>query len=260
MLNLYYRHYLENTINRKNTYRRFAMKFQNCIVPCLIAIFVIAGCASTKVTDRQSTVTGKIARPDHILVYDFTATAADVSGDSALAGHYYDHPTPQTADQIETGRKLGAQIAGELVEEIRGMGMPAERASKGATAQINDILIRGHLVSIIKGSKAKRIGIGLGSGASELKTVVEGYQMTAQGQRKLGSGETDAGGGKTPGAAVGLAMLAATHNPLGLIVSTGVHVYGEKSGSAKIEGRAKQTAKEIGDQLKIRFKQEGWIK
>jgi hypothetical protein len=29
--------------------------------------------------------------------------------------------------------------------------------------------------------------------------------------------------------------------------------------SAKIQGRAKQAAKEVADQLKIRFWEEGWI-
>ena len=238
------------------------MKSHSRIVPCLFAIFVIVivGCASTKVIDHQRIVNEKITRPDHILVYDFVATTADMPADSALAGHYSDHSKPQTAEQIEIGRKLGAQIAEELVEEIHAMGMPAERAPKGSTAQINDVLIRGYLISVDEGSEAKRFGIGFGSGASELKTVVEGYQKTAQGRRKLGSAETDASGGKTPGAAVGLAALVATHNPLGLIVSTGMHLYGEKSGSAKVEGRAKQTAKEIADHLKIRFEQEGWIK
>ena len=42
------------------------------------------------------------------------------------------------------------------------------------------------------------------------------------------------------------AMLLVTHNPLGLIVSTGMKVYGEETGSSKVEGRAKATAKEIG--------------
>jgi hypothetical protein len=36
-------------------------------------------------------------------------------------------------------------------------------------------------------------------------------------------------------------------------------VYGEESGSSTIEGRVKQTVKEISDQLKTRFQQEGWI-
>lgn len=83
--------------------------------------------------------------------------------------------------------------------------------------------------------------------------------MTAQGLRLLGSGSTDATGNKTPGAVVGLATLIATHNPVGLIVSTGMKVYDEKSGSGKVEGRAKQTAKEISDQLKKRFEEQGWL-
>jgi hypothetical protein len=70
----------------------------------------------------------------------------------------------------------------------------------------------------------------------------------------------NAGGSKTPGAAVGLGLLLITHNPVGLVVSSGVKAYGEVSGSATIEGRAKATAKEIADQLKIRFEQQSWIK
>jgi hypothetical protein len=153
---------------------------------------------------------------------------------------------------------VGAQIATKLVELIRAMGMPAEHVST-AQPQINDIVLRGYLLSVDEGSAAKRVGIGLGSGASDLKVAVEGFQMTAQGLRKLGSGKSDAGGSKTPGTAVGLATLLATHNPAGLIVSTGMKVYGEASGKSKIEGRADQTAKEIADILKKRFQEQGWI-
>jgi hypothetical protein len=90
--------------------------------------------------------------------------------------------------------------------------------------------------------------------------AVEGLQMTPQGLRLLGSGSTNAEGNKTPGGVVGLATLIATHNPAGLIISTGMKVYDEKSGSGKVEGRAKQTAKEIADILKKRFEEQGWIK
>ena len=36
-------------------------------------------------------------------------------------------------------------------------------------------------------------------------------------------------------------------------------VYGEESGSSKVTGRAKATAKEISDVLKKRFTDQGWI-
>jgi hypothetical protein len=51
----------------------------------------------------------------------------------------------------------------------------------------------------------------------------------------------------------------ATKNPAGLIVSSGMKVYGEKSGSSKVEGRAKQTGKEIAEVLEKRFKELGWV-
>jgi hypothetical protein len=225
----------------------------------LLAMVFVAGCASTKISDRQEYVTGKLPRPNQIWVYDFVATAADMPSGSVLADHDLSHAAPQTPAQIETGRRLGAEIAAKLVAEIRAMGMPAERGSQSTKPQINDIVLRGYIISFNKGSEAKRIAIGLGDGSSELKTAVEGFQMTADGLRKVGAGDLNASGGKTPGAGVGLAMMLATHNPVGLIVSSGVKAYDEESGKAKIGGRADQTAKEIGDQLKKRFQQEGWI-
>jgi hypothetical protein len=109
------------------------------------------------------------------------------------------------------------------------------------------------------GTPAERLVIGFGAGASELRTAVEGYQITPQGPRKLGSGTVDSGGSKSPGAVLGVAGLAATGNPAGLIISTGIKVYGEESGKSTVEGRAQQTAKEIADVLKQRFQQQGWI-
>ncbi|MEJ2100347.1 MAG: hypothetical protein P8X68_10255 [Desulfobacterales bacterium] len=91
------------------------MKSHNKIVLCLFALLIIAGCASTKVTSRNEQVTGKLPKPAHIWVYDFAATPADVPAESSLAGQYSEHSTPQTAEQIATGRKLGAEIAKELI-------------------------------------------------------------------------------------------------------------------------------------------------
>lgn len=235
------------------------MKPHSRIVSCLFALLVIAGCASTTVTERHEYRGGKIPRPAHIWVYDFAATPAEIPADSALAGKPVEHPTPQTPEQIETGRQVGALIATQLVEEIRGMGLPAVRGSSGAKPEINDLVIRGYLLSIDEGDATKRVAVGFGSGASALTVAAEGFQVTAQGLRKLGSGKLDATGGKTPGGAVGVAALVVTGNPVGLIVGGGAKAYGEYSGSSKIEGRAKATAKEIADRIRPKFQEQGWI-
>jgi hypothetical protein len=231
---------------------------RNRFIICLIALFVVAGCAKTTITSRDQLVTGQLSRPEHILVYDFVATPGDVPANSSFAGQYAE-TTPQNEEQIEAGRQVGAEIAAKLVEQIQAMGLPAERAYAGTVPVVNDILIRGYLISVQKGSAAKRLVIGFGSGESELKTAVEGFQMTPRGLRKLGSGTLDSGGSKGPGTALGVAGLIATGNPVGLIVSSGVKIYGEESGKSKLKGRADATAKEIADQLRTRFEQEGWI-
>jgi len=224
---------------------------------CVIGL--LAGCASTKVSNRERLVFDKLPRPGQILVYNFAATPADVPVDSSLAGQSSPSATPATVEQVALGLELGSAIASQLVTAINEMGLPAVQVSPPTSAQVNDIVIRGYLVSIEAGSTVKRMTIGFGSGGSELTTVVEGYQMTATGLRKLGSGTTGAKGGKGPGAALGAAAWIVTANPVGLIVGGGMKIYGEASGSAKIEGRAKATAKEIADVLKQRFQEEGWI-
>jgi hypothetical protein len=223
----------------------------------LLALLLVAGCASTEVSDRQEYTGAKLARPDRIIVYDFAATPDEVHAQSALAAA--DATTPQTAKDIEEGRKLGAEVARQLVIDLQNMGLPAVQAAGQPPPKVGDIVIKGSFVTIQEGSAGKRVLLGFGSGASDLKTVVEGYQMTAQGLRKLGGGDVAAGGNKTPGMVVPLAVAAATANPLGLLVVGGMKAYGEVSGSSTIEGRAKSTADEIAAQLKVAAQKQGWI-
>ena len=152
-------------------------------IALLFALTMIAGCASTKVTDQTPMAKEAIARPNRIWVYNFVATRADVPADSAIQGGVGAPSTPPTAEQVETGRRLGALIAKELVADIQEMGLPAAQAGAGSSPQIGDAVIRGYLVSVEGGSTGRRFIIGFGSGKAELDTVVEGYQMTPQGLR-----------------------------------------------------------------------------
>lgn len=217
------------------------MKLLSRTVPCLFVLLFLVGCASSDITARQEYQGERIARPDHIIVYNFAA------------------PRNVPNEQLETVRQVGAEIAEGLVEEIRNMGLPATRASNQTRPRIGDLVIKGYLLSVEEGNVDERVAIGFGSGASELKAAVEGYLMTDRGLRKLGSGSLDSGGSKSPGAALGVAGAIATANPAGLIISSGMKVYGEASGSSTIEGRAKDTAKEIAEILRVKFQQQGWI-
>ena len=234
------------------------MKPLNSSLAWLFGIILVAGCASTEVTERQRYEGARLARPDRIIVHDFAATPADVHAESALPSESAGAAT-QTAEDIEVGRKLGAEVAKRLVADLQGMGLPAVQAAGQPPPRAGDIVIKGSFVSVEEGSAGKRVLVGFGSGAADLRTVVEGYLMTAEGLRKLAGGEVAAESGKTPGMAAPLAVTAATSNPIGLIVVGAMKAHGEMTGSSTVEGRAKSTADEIAAQLKTAAEEQGWI-
>ena len=228
------------------------------VASCLSVLVVAAGCASTTVTEQHYYAgTAKLARPDHIYVYPFAATPDDIPTWSAAAGR---HAQPRTAEELETGRKLGALVAKELVSEIQGMGLPGAVAGLQTPLQVNDLLFLGYFESIEKGSAGDRVTLGFGSGAAELRTAVEAYQMTKDGPRQLGSGKGTASGGQTPGLIVPAVVMVATANPIGLMAGGAARAQGEIAGKDTIEGMAKNTAKTIAERLRLRFKEQDWIR
>ena len=235
------------------------MRSSSRIVICLFALLVVAGCASTNVTQQTPMSSPGLARPNQIWVYNFIANPADMPADSSIRGSVGAPSTPPTPQELEEGRQLGALIAQELVVDINGMGLSAVQAGPGSSPQVGDGVIRGYLVSVQGGSAVQRFVIGFGAGTSEMDTVVEGYAVTPQGWRKLGSGTLTSSGNKTPGMVVPAAVAIATANPIGLIVVGGAKIYGETSGRSGLEGRAKSTADEIAAQLRIRFQDRGWV-
>jgi hypothetical protein len=219
---------------------------------------MVAGCASTAVTERQRYEGEKLARPDRIIVHDFTANPAEVPPESAFATELAGAPAP-TPEQLEVGRRLGAQVARELVAELRRIGLPAVPAEGGPPPRPDDIVLRGYFLSVDEGRAGSRVLVGFGAGAAELTTAVEAYQVTAEGLRPLGRGEIRSEGGELPGMVLPVAVVAATANPIGLVVGGAAKATGEATGSETIEGAAARTAKEIAAQLGTAAQQQGWI-
>ena len=222
-------------------------------------LFVLTGCASTTVTQQTPTTDSELARPKQIWVYDFIADPARIPADSSIGADLSAPSTPPTAEELETGRQLGALIAKELVTNIQGMGFSVVQAGPSSAPQVGDGVIRGYLVSVQGGSGDKRFVIGLGAGSSELDTVVEAYVMTTEGLRRVGSGTLTSSASKTPGIIAPSAAAIMTRNPLGLIIVGASKITGEASGRNALPGRAKATADAIAEQLKIRFRNRGWI-
>src|SRR5471030_353432 len=99
------------------------MKGRTQLSLLLLALIAIAGCASTSVTQQTPISSPGLPRPNRIWVYNFAATPADLPANSSIRGQVSAPSTPPTAQQIETGRELGALIAKELVADIQEMGL-----------------------------------------------------------------------------------------------------------------------------------------
>jgi Domain of unknown function (DUF4410) len=187
-----------------------------------------------------------------------TANPAEVPTYSAFAADLAGAGTP-TPEQIEIGRELGAQVARDLVADLRDMGLPAVPAAGQPAPRIDDIVLRGYFVSVDEGRVGRRVLVGFGAGAAELRTAVEAYQMTTEGLRQLGRGQIRSEGGELPGMVLPLAVVAATNSPIGLIVGGGAKATGEVTDSETIEGAAERTADEIAAQLRTAAEEQGWI-
>jgi Domain of unknown function (DUF4410) len=225
----------------------------------MASLLLLAGCASTQVTSHQPYQGEKLPRPGRIMVHDFVADPADLPAGSPLAAQAAPASPAPSASELELGRQLGAQVAEALVTDLESMGLNAVRAAGQPAPAVDDIVLRGYFLSVDPGDATQRVMIGFGAGAAELKTAVEGYQMTPAGLRRLGSGEVASGGGKVPGVLVPLAVLAGSGNPVGLIVGGTVKARGEATGSATIEGAARATADKIMEQMRPTIERQGWI-
>ncbi len=226
---------------------------------CLFIAFVLSSCASSNVTQRQQYQGEQLPRPGRVIIHDFTANPAEVPAESAFAAQNAVASTVPTTEQLAATSRLGAEIARQVTKQLQNAGLPAVQAAGQAAPQVNDVVIRGYFVSAQEGSATKRMLVGFGSGNAELTTAVEGFQMTPQGLRLLGSGRVESGGNKTPGVILPLAVMAATANPIGLAVAGTVKVVGEATGSSTIEGSAKRTADEISEQLIDAADRQGWL-
>lgn len=237
------------------------MKSLSGLVLGISAMALVLGCAKTEITETHPMYgSEKLPKPERIYVYPFAATHEDLPSWSAAAKHHVPPGEPQAPEHLEVGRKLGVTVAEELVSKIQQMGLSSLVADKNTKPRVNDLVIVGYFGTFDEGSRLKRMTLGFGSGAAEITTAAEGYQWTASGPRELGEGKLESGGNKMPGMAVPIVVLAATANPVGLIVGGGAKVYGEMSGKDTVEGAGKRTAEAIAEHLEGKFKRQGWIR
>jgi hypothetical protein len=152
-----------------------------------------------------------------------------------FAAQWQRPPSPEEMRNLQESR----------VEDIRATGLVAERAVGTALPALNDLVIQGQFLRIDEGSKVKRFIIGFRSGATELRTQVEIFHVSANGWQPVTQFDTVAEGARFPGAGVAVAGSAAIAGAAatGAVMGTGVGVVREMR--ASIEADAQRTSLQI---------------
>ena len=224
-----------------------------------LALAGITGCARTSVENVNVQAAG-LPRPQVIVVHDFGVSPGDVSLDSAIGARITEMAkgTPEADEQLKVGREVAKVVTENLVKEIRKLGIPAEPAATATPVGGPSLAIEGHFLSVDQGNRLRRMVVGFGAGASEVRTLVQVYETTNEGRRLVEDFYTTVKSSRKPGMGpMGGVGAAAGRAATSVAVSAGVGLATERSQT--VEGDAKHTADEIAKVLKKFFAEQGWV-
>jgi hypothetical protein len=205
------------------------------------------GCARARVQNVQADRSATLPRPGRVLVFDFETGGADVRVGSSPRRTVRNAVGLYVREADVLAEAVAGTLASQLVADISARGFTAERAAQ-VPPRLNDLIVQGQFVQIEGGSATGRFVIGLGVGATELRTQVEVFQVTADGWRPIKQFDTVAAGSRFPGAAFFVAGGAAAGTvATSAMITSGVGVVREIR--ASIEGDARRTSEQITAQL-----------
>ncbi len=232
----------------------------------LLAALPIAGCSTrvqstgTYVPPVQGTVAA-LPRPQRVLVADFSADPSSVGLEQAIANRVqrqFSGADP-AAEQYRTAQEVQEAISEALIENLRKMGLRAERETPGAVPSGNDLAIQGQIVRIDEGNRTRRLAVGFGAGKSDVRAQAQIYYLRPNAPPQLlQTYDADANSGRKPGLALGAAGAASGGSEIPLVASglMGIHGETKKTGVA---AEGERLANRLAYNLAEFFVQQGWI-
>lgn len=213
-----------------------------------MALVLCFGCARARVENVQADRSLTLPRPGRVIVFDFDTGEADVRVGRSPRRTVRNAVGLYVQDSDLLAEVVADTLASRLVADITSRGFSAERAAKAVPPQLSDLVIQGQFIQIDEGSATRRFVIGLGVGATELRTQVQVFQVTAEGWQPIKQFDTVAAGSRFPGAAFFVAGGAAAGTvATSAMITSGVGVIREIR--ASIDADAGRTAEQITGKL-----------
>jgi hypothetical protein len=194
----------------------------------------------------------KLPKPSRIVVYDFATSDEDTKlNSSTLSRVRTGVRRDGGAEREELGEKVKNDLAEALVKNLAKTGIPTSRAIGEETEPAGALIVRGEFLLIDEGNRARRMGIGLGAGASKVKAHVKCSLQASGRETVLSEFEAKSESSRKPGAAETMGAGAA---PEVAAAASGVTELNQGA-----EGDAGRMAKAISKQISKSLKENGWI-
>jgi len=218
----------------------------------LLALFLV-GCAgaSTQVGPQYSKAKS-LPRPPVVLVYQFAVDADDVVVDT------FGINRASTLERVKKGRVFARGLAFRLFKKVKELGIPTRLATPDAKVPLNALVVKGQFLTIDEGSRAKRMIIGFGAGAEEVRVMVQVYQMTETGLRRISEAEGEAHGRKTPGIAGPAAVAVGGGMVVGAVVAGGMNLKSEAI-DGSMDTTLNNLVEEFVENAARFYKRQGWL-
>ena len=202
-----------------------------------------------------------LPRPERVLIHDFVVPVDGVTTDESIAGRLHRdimlrHGVDEDSSPEALARRVQAAFTKTLTEELKKVNMPAagspaERAlmTDGVLAD-SELVVDGEFVAIHEGDETKRMMIGFGRGASDIKTHLTVSAFVQDHPAVILELNLSSESGKKPGAVatMGVGSLA-----------VGAAAGGVSDRRSKVEADASRMATLVAKQLEVFITDQGWI-
>lgn len=118
------------------------------------------------------------------MIHDFTVPGGVVTTDQSIAGQLHRrimlrHGMDEDSSPEVLARRVQAAFAKALAEGLKNVSIPTQVASAASGVMSgSDLIIEGDFTAINEGDETKRIMIGFGRGASDIRTHVRVSSVT----------------------------------------------------------------------------------
>jgi hypothetical protein len=196
-----------------------------------------------------------LPKPEKVMIEDFTPVGDIIMDESAAARLHRRLSQRHGSDEDSTPEILIQQVqdtfSKTLIKEFSKVNFHSERSLIGGSSPTPAVLVvEGEFVAIDEGNKSKRIMVGFGRGASDIKTHVV-VSSFVQGTRTVVlEFNLNSASGKKPGA-------LATMGAGSLAVGAAVGDVGDKKGTMQAD--ASRMAKAVAKQIEVFMVHQQWI-